>query len=170
MTFKRNSGCQRITSVFLNHDMKSLKALSHLCGQALWASCGGQFLLPTVPRRKHTPVSISHGSRLDLPTSVQESPIWPQVGFEHAQNFVRVTCGYLHVDVIAKHQHEARKGRNLLVYIPLKESRLAVDMWPSRTRACHVRSYCELFTHKKMSLFCQFACRRSLLRTWDWVY
>ena len=44
-----------------------------------------------------------------------------------------------------KTPEEARKGRNLLVYNPQKDSSLAVDLWPSRTNACHLRSYCELF-------------------------
>ena len=40
----------------------------------------------------------------------------------------RVSCGYLHADVIGKHQQEVRKGRNLLVYNPLKDSWLAMDL------------------------------------------
>ena len=36
------------------------------------------------------------------------------------------------------------KGRNLLVYTPLKESRLVVDLWPSRTSTCQLQSYCKL--------------------------
>ena len=117
-----------------------------------------------------TPVSLSHGSRSDLPESVHASPICPQTRFKHAQNVVRVSCGYLHADVIAKHKKEARKGRNLLVYNPLKESGLALDLWPSRTRACHLRSYCKHFTDKKRSLYCQLACVRSFLRTWGGLY
>ena len=109
----------------------------------------GTILLPAVPRRQHAPVSISHGSRSDLPASVHASPICLQTSFEHARNFFRVTCGYLHANVIAKHQHEVR---NLLVYIPPKVSRLAADLWPSRTSACHLRSYCEFFTDKKKVL------------------
>ena len=54
----------------------------------------------------------------------------------------------------------ARKGRSLLVYYPLKESRLAVDLRPSRTSACHLRSYCRLFTDKKKSLYWHLACLR----------
>ena len=131
---------------------------------------GGQFLVPAVLRRKHTPVSISHWSRPDLPASVHASPICPQTSFDHAQSFVRVTCGYLQADFITKHQHEARKVRNLLVYIPLKESRLAVDLWPSWTNACHLQSYCEFFTDKKMFFYCQLACVQSFLQTWGMVY
>ena len=88
---------------------------SHLSGQALWASYGGQYLLLAVPLRKHASGSISHGSRPNLSAKVHPSTICPQTSFEHAQDFVRVSCGYLHADVIAKHQQEARKGRNLLV-------------------------------------------------------
>ena len=29
-----------------------------------------------------------------------------------------------------------------------------MDLWPSHTSACHLRSYCELFTDKKRSLYC----------------
>ena len=97
-------------------------------------------------------------------------PICTQTSFEHAQNFFRVSCGYLHADVIAKHQQEACKSRNLLVYNPLKESRLTVDLWPSCISACHLRSYCELFTGKKRSLYWKLACIRSFLRTWGGVY
>ena len=93
------------------------------------------------------------------------SKFCPQTGFEHAQNFVRVSCGYLHANVIAKHQQEARKCRNLLACNPLKQSRLAVDLWPSRTSACFLRSYCELCTDKKRSLYYQLACVRSFLLT-----
>ena len=139
-------------------------------GKALRESYRGQFLLPAVPRRKHAPVSISHGSPTDLPASVHATPICPQTSFRHYQNFVRVSCRYLHTHVIAKHQQEARKGRNLLVYNPLKESRLAVDLWPFRTSACHLWSYCELSTDKKGSLYCQLACVRPFLRTWGGVY
>ena len=129
----------------------TLKPLSHLSGQALRASYGGHFLLSAVLRRKHALVSISHGFRPDLLASLYASPICPHISFEHAQNFARVSCGYLHTDAIAKHQHGARKGRNSLVYISLKGSRMAVNLWLSRTSACHSRSHCELFTDRKMS-------------------
>ena len=107
------------------------------------ASYGEQFLLPAVPHKKHASVSISHGPRADLPASLHASPICPQTSFDHARNFVRVSCWYLHADVITKHQQKARKDRNLIVHNPLKENRLAVDLWPSRTSACQLRSYCE---------------------------
>ena len=77
--------------------------------------------MPAVLRRKHAPVSISHGYRPDLPASEHASPICPQTSFKHSQKFVRVSCGYLHSSVIAKHQQEDRKVSSLLVYNPLKE-------------------------------------------------
>ena len=111
------------------------KPLSHLSGQAL------QPLLPAIPRRKHAPVSISHGSLPDLPASVHASPICTQISFEHTQNFVRVSCWYSHADVITKHQQEARKGRNLLVYNPLKVGwQWTCGRVPARVTCGHIAS------------------------------
>ena len=81
------------------------------CGQIT----GDNFCCLQFPT-KSTHLSVFHTD----PESVHASPIYPQTSFEQAQNFVRISRGYLHADVIAKHQQEARKGRNLLVYNPLK--------------------------------------------------
>ena len=73
----------------------------------------------------------------------------PADRFWACSNFVQVSCGYLNTKVIAKHKHVACKGRNLLVYIPLKKSRMAVGLWPSRTSSCHLWSYCEFLRTRK---------------------
>ena len=78
---------------------------------------GDNFCYPQFPPES---MHLSHGSRPDLPASVHTSPICPQTSVKHAQNFVQVSCGYQHAGVIAKHQQEARKGHNLLVYNLLK--------------------------------------------------
>ena len=108
------------------------------------ASLAGR-LLPAVPRRKYAPVSISHESRPDLPASVHASPICPQTSFEHARNFVRVSCGSYHADGIPNHQHEARKVHNLLVYIPLKErigwSWTCGHLAPARVTCGHIAGF-----------------------------
>ena len=99
-----------------NHDIDlvklgphTLKPLSHLSGQALQCKLRGTlFTGRSSPQLTRIFVSISHGSRSDLPRVVHAIPNYPQTNFGHAQNFVRVSCRYLHADVLTKHQHVSK--------------------------------------------------------------
>ena len=110
--------------------------------------------------------------------SVHESPICPHTSLEQAQKFVRVSCGYLHADVIAKHQQEASKGRNLLVCNPLKVGWLWTcgHLAPARVTCRHITGFLRtrkyLYTANLRVYFRRTWCRvyedvaAFLLRIW----
>ena len=86
------------------------------------------------------------------------------------KNFVRVSCGYFHADVIAKHQQETLKGRNLFVYNPLKEMRLKVGRGPVAISHQGVSLAFILRAFYGQGLYTASFCVRSFLRAWGGVY
>ena len=69
-----------------------------------------------------------------------------------------VSCGYLHANVIVKHQHGGHKGHNLLIDNPLKERSLAVNVRPSRNSACHCCHITNVFLARKFFILPTCVC------------